>query len=94
MNGHETAIDRAGKMRLDLFQRGVRMVLNKVVEFRQVCPSEGRLATLILRVGGNGTLLPPSPPEQLDPSRGHLKLLGDLLQGVLTGIISRQNTLT
>jgi hypothetical protein len=76
----------------DFLKRYIRVVANKVIECFKLLASEGRFSALILRVRSDGSFPLPSLPQLLNPPRCYLKLLGNLFEGVATGIMSRQNT--
>jgi len=92
VNGNNTAINTASKILSDFFESSVRVFFDKIVKLLKLFVSKGWFSSLILWPWSNRTFLGSLLPELLYPSSCNLKLLCNLFETVLAGIISRQNT--
>jgi len=92
VNRNNTAIDSVCEMLSDFFKCGIRVFCDKLIQLLKMLISEGRLSSLILWPGCDGAILISLLSKLLYPSSCNLKLIGNLLESVLVGIISRQNT--
>jgi hypothetical protein len=69
MNSNDAAIHLSRKMLLELFERRIRIFLNKVIKLFQISPSKGGLSPLIMGQGSNLARLASLSQKFPDPKR-------------------------